>query len=377
MGNVIYGSQHPDGGNNSGYPNEGGKTTSVSRVFADVNSNMPKTYWDYERLNIDWSTQDAYEVIRKVGRGKYSEVFEGVNKENGQQCIVKVLKPVRFKKIKREISILQNLCGGVNIIKLLDVVRDPQSKTPSLVMEYVDNTDFRTLFPKLTDYDVRYYIFELLKAVQFAHSKGIMHRDIKPHNVMIDHNQRKLRLIDWGLAEYYHPHQEYHVRVASRFFKGPELLVNLKEYDYALDLWSIGCMFAGMIFMMEPFFHGSDNYDQLIKIAKVLGTEKLFTYLETYNLPLPAYFKSILTKHKYNEIPLTKFISNKNKHLAVDEAIDFLSKLLIYDHAKRLTAEEAMNHPYFAPIRDKEKLAAYLSNVEQKQLPEHPSYQHA
>ena len=74
-----------------------------------------------------------------------------------------------------------------------------------------------------------------------------MHRDVKPHNVMIDHEQRKLRLIDWGLAEFYHPKTEYNVRVASRYFKGPELLVDFQEYDYSLDLWSYGCMFASMV----------------------------------------------------------------------------------------------------------------------------------
>jgi serine/threonine protein kinase len=68
-------------------------------------------------------------------------------------------------QIKREIKILQNLCGGPNVIKLLDVVRDPQSKTPSLVFEYVNNTDFKTLYPTLVDYDIRYYIHELLKVM--------------------------------------------------------------------------------------------------------------------------------------------------------------------------------------------------------------------
>lgn len=67
-------------------------------------------------------------------------------------------------QIKREIKILQNLYGGPNIVKLLDVVRDDESKTPSLIFEYVDNTDFKVLYPLLSDYDIRYYIFELLKA---------------------------------------------------------------------------------------------------------------------------------------------------------------------------------------------------------------------
>lgn len=150
---------------------------------------------------------------------------------NYQKCVIKVLKPVKKKKIKREIKILQNLAGGPNIVALLDVVRDSQvitcpasgtlsfesrptlmwavhsgnhgqdsvsdneslqSKTPSLIFEYVNNTDFRSLYPKFNDFDVRYYIYELLKALDYCHSKGIMHRDVKPHNVMIDHENRKV-----------------------------------------------------------------------------------------------------------------------------------------------------------------------------------------
>jgi casein kinase II subunit alpha len=157
------------------------------------------------------------------------------------------LKPVKKKKIKREIKILQNLKDGPNIVKLLDVVRDPSSKTPCLVFEWIDNTDFKILFPKFTDFDIRFYIFEVLKALDYCHSMGIMHRDVKPHNIIIDHKKRELRLIDWGLAEFYLPSQEYNVRVASRYFKGPELLVDNLLYDYSLDIWSLGCMFAGMV----------------------------------------------------------------------------------------------------------------------------------
>ncbi|KAF7130385.1 hypothetical protein RHSIM_Rhsim10G0103600 [Rhododendron simsii] len=189
---------------------------SKARVYADVNVVRPREYWDYESLTLQWGDQDDYEVVRKVGRGKYSEVFEGINVNNNERCVIKILKPVKKKKIKREIKILQNLCGGPNVVKLLDIVRDEHSKTPSLIFEYVNSTDFKVLYPTLTDYDIRYYIYELLKALDYCHSQGIMHRDVKPHNVMIDHELRKLRLIDWGLAEFYHPGKEYNVRVASR-----------------------------------------------------------------------------------------------------------------------------------------------------------------
>ncbi|KAG2217170.1 hypothetical protein INT45_003594 [Circinella minor] len=318
---------------------------SIARCYADVNTKMPKSYWDYDNLQVQWGLQDNYEIIRKVGRGKYSEVFEGINITNGEKCVIKVLKPVKKKKIKREIKILQNLAGGPNVVGLLDVVRDPQSKTPALISEYVNNIDFKVLYPTFTDFDIRFYMFELLKALDFCHSRGIMHRDVKPHNVMIDHQKRELRLIDWGLAEFYHPGTEYNVRVASRYFKGPELLVDFQDYDYSLDMWSYGCMFASMIFRKEPFFHGHDNYDQLVKIARVLGTDELFVYLDKYDIELDQQYHDILGRYPRKQ--WSKFITNDNHRFVSDEAIDFLDHLLRYDHQERLTAKEAQDHPYF------------------------------
>ena len=96
---------------------------SESRVYKDVNVLRPGSYWDYETLSVKWGDQDIYELERKVGRGKYSEVFEGTNTLSNTKCVVKILKPVKKKKIKREIKILQNLAGGTNIIRLLDIVR--------------------------------------------------------------------------------------------------------------------------------------------------------------------------------------------------------------------------------------------------------------
>ena len=128
------------------------------------------------------SGQDNYQIVKKLGRGKYSEVFQGINISNNSDCVIKVLKPIKKKKIKREIKILQNLSGATNIIQLLDIVRDPQSKTPALIFEHVNNTDFKTLYPKLTDLDVRYYIHQLLIALDTCHARGVMHRDVKPHN---------------------------------------------------------------------------------------------------------------------------------------------------------------------------------------------------
>lgn len=321
---------------------------NLPRYYHHVNGSRPREYWDYEQLSVNWGRPDDYEIVKKIGRGKYSEVFEGVRAVSGDKCVIKILKPVKKKKIKREIRILQNLCGGTNIIRLLDVVRDQQSKTPSLIFEHVNNTDFKTLYPTLGDPDVRYYIFEILKALDYCHSQGIMHRDVKPHNVMIDHENSKLRLIDWGLAEFYHPGQEYNVRVASRYYKGPELLVDLQLYDYSLDMWSLGCMLAGMVFQKEPFFHGRDNYDQLVKIARVLGTDGLFAYVDKYNLELDPHFDDILGRHARKA--WSKFVTDVNQHLVSVEVIDMIDRMLVYDHAARILPKEAIQHPYLRSV---------------------------
>jgi casein kinase II subunit alpha len=292
-------------------------------------------------------------LTRRISRQKYNEIFEGINSVTKEQCIIKIFNSTE-KKIKREIKILQNLSGATNVIQLLDVVCDSQNKTPRLILEYMEYCDFRNLYPTFTNCDIRYYIYELLKALECFHSKGIMHRDIKPDNVFIDHNRRKLKVTNWDLAEFYHTGHEYNVRLSSRYCKAPELLTDMKCYDYSLDLWNVGCMFAGMIFRKEPFFSGRDNFDQLVKIAKVLGTEKLYQYLDKYNLELNSHFNGLLPRNKYPVKSWDKFINSGNQHLIDPLAIDLLDKLLRYDHKERLTAKEAMEHAYFAPIREQQ-----------------------
>ncbi|ORY89168.1 Pkinase-domain-containing protein [Leucosporidium creatinivorum] len=339
---------------------------SPSRIYADANQKLGAEWYDYDQLTIAWGTQDQYEITKRLGRGKYSEVFEGIDTANDKFVVVKVLKPIKKKKVKRELKVLMNLRGGENIIELLDVVRDPQSKTPAIVFEHVNNLDSKILYPKFTDGDVRYYMYELLKALDFCHSKGIVHRDVKPLNILFDYGTSKLRLIDWGLAEFYHPGVELNVRVASRYYKGPELLVEYTHYDYSLDLWSVGCTFGSMIFKKDPLFRGQDNYDQLVKIAKVLGTDELYAYVDKYEIHLDPEYDSLLGTHTKKS--WSRFIASDNQRYMSNEAIDLLDRLLRYDHRERLTAQEAMQHPYFEGVRradaqrQQEKVAAAKSN---------------
>ena len=105
-----------------------------------------------------------------------------------------------------------------------------------------------------------------------------------------------------------------------------------------------------MIFRKEPFFAGHDNYDQLVRIAKVLGTDELYAYLNKYRIELDPNFENLIGLHSRK--PWNKYVTAENQHMVSTEAIDFLDKLLRFDHQERITAKEAQKHPFFDPVRD-------------------------
>lgn len=293
-----------------------------------------------------------YTMLQRIGKGASGEVFEGLNVHTGDKCAMKVLRTVKEGRLEREVQILEKLRGGPNIIELLDVLREPPSQAPCLVFEHVEKAPHKELYPALSDKEVRFYMYQLVEALAYCHSEGIMHRDLKPRNVVIDHKEKKLRLIDFGLAEFHHPGQEYSVRVSSLYYKPPELLCGFRRYDCSLDVWSLGCMLASMIFRKEPFFQGQDDQDQLVKIAQVLGTNELFAYLDKYKLRLDDNLHYGL--RKLPKKPWLHFLNEGNCHLVNEEAIDLLKRMLVYDHAARITMKEALEHPYFDPIRQRE-----------------------
>ena len=322
--------------------------STTKHPYSDVNLHHPQSYSSYESIEFPWGSQDPYILLRKLGRGKYSEVFEGINLLNKTPCAIKILKPVRQIKINREIKILQTLFSCPNIIKLLDFTKDSSTKIPSLIFEYLDVKDHKTIFPKLKDQEVRHYMKEVLLALDYSHSMGIMHRDIKPHNILYEGGEQGvLKVIDWGLADFYFPGKEYNVRVASRYYKGPELLVEYGFYDYSLDIWSLGVLFAGILFQKDPFFQGMDNNDQLEKIVRVLGLEELEDYIEKYHI---IWDGGILEGRGCGKKTWKSFVNEENKHLAKAEALDLLDKMLKIDHGERITAKQALNHEYFSKV---------------------------
>ena len=169
-------------------------------------------------------------------------------------------------------------------------------------------------------------------------------------------------LIDLGLADFYLPNQKYNVRVASRHYKSPELLVGFGFYDYALDLWGVGCILASLLCFREPFFRGKDNLDQLGKIIMQLGTTDLLSYILKYQIQVdPEVQKLIQSYHAtgqyLNRKPwkldttTTSTKEGATRREPDPKGLDLLDRLLVYDHEKRWNARQAMEHAFFDVVR--------------------------
>lgn len=155
-----------------------------------------------------------------------------------------------------------------------------------------------------------------------------MHLDIKPANIIV--NENDIQLIDWGVSDFYYPLKQYRTRVGTRHYRAPEQLIHYKYYDYAVDVWAMGSIFATAIFKKYPFFNGRHNDDQLVQVVRVLGSQDFFDFCTKYDVSIPPpLFKKL---YGYQRQPLERFINDENRELAIPEAIDLLNKIFVYDH---------------------------------------------
>lgn len=329
------------------------KIQTSSNVYSNVNESFGKNWDNIDDWELNFVSPNNYQIATWLGTGKYADVFSGYDRDENKVAI-KILKPVRQQKYNREAKILMDLQGGPNIVQLYNVVRNPKTLQYSFIFEYIENTDSVELLKNFTLQEAQYYFYQLLRALQYSHSHGIMHRDIKPQNIMYDRNTHQLRLIDWGLAEFYHPGRRYNIHVASRHFKAPELLIDYQYYDYSVDLWGFGVTMASILFNRIPFFKGNDDFDMMVKIVSVLGTDKFREYIDKYGIELPPEMEKRINSQHFKPKNLSSFINSSNSALVTEDALDLISKCLKYDHQERITADEALMHPFFDSVRSSE-----------------------
>ena len=248
----------------------------------------------------------------------------------------------------REISLLKEL-KHENIVRLSDVVHSESRLW--LVFEFLDYDLKKTIDSQgLVDGEgavkmdiVKSFLYQILCGVAYCHRHRILHRDLKPQNLLINRESKTLKLADFGLARAFGiPVRMYTHEVVTLWYRAPEILLGTQHYSTPVDMWSIGCIFAEMA-TQKPLFPGESEIEELMKIFGLLGTPSEETWPGISNL------------EHWNELNFPKFRPKPLRHRVPNlgkDGLDLLSKMLRYEPSERITAREALEHEYFRDLHD-------------------------
>jgi casein kinase II subunit alpha len=324
---------------NSGHP-------LISPYYANVNLESGPSHWSYHKWNPQFGSISRYSVSRLIGSGRYSDVFLG--RADGSRFAIKVLRRVNPNRIRREAKILQCLKGHTNILSLTDIVIDGRASLVSLVTEYVDNVSWTTLVRTMKLEDIRLYSYRLIQGLQFAHERGIVHRDVKPPNVLCD-RRGALKIADWGVAEFYHPMRKYSQAAGTLCWQARELLVDFGYYGYPVDVWGAGLILIAALTGRKRVFEGQARDEVLRKIAEVVGGRKIAKWFARYRMQVPQSVSEAFESVKGRGFePL---FGAARRAFRDPDALALAKRMLKIDHKKRISLKEALEHPFFAPLR--------------------------
>lgn len=315
-----------------------------SRVYCDAIEKLGSDWADLESFRPEWGSPKGYVVKKKVGRGKFSTVYLAKNPE-GKRVALKVLVPVDIRKYIKEIKILRNLNGHENIVQLLDLVQDKLTGINTLVFEWITIRDWKHVYGRFGPDEVKYYMRKLLEGLDYAHSKGIIHRDLKPQNIGVNEKKGTLKILDWGLAEFYFPGKKLNPYAGTKAFMSPEQLIGYPYYSYAIDMWAAGLIFGTMLFKKQLLGNCQSTQEQLIAMAELIGGRPILNLLQVCEIGLNANVYEKITGIK--GVGFDKYLESAPEPLRTPEACDLFKKMTHYDFRFRITAREALEHPYF------------------------------
>lgn len=285
---------------------------------------------------------ENYESLGVIGEGTYGVVMKARHRETGQIVAIKKFKEsdedeqVR-KTSLREVRVLKQLRHD-NVITLLEVFR--RKGKLHLVFEYVEKTILEVLEKKpngLDEMDVRKYMYQLLRGIEYCHSHNIIHRDVKPENILISKNGA-LKLCDFGFARTMSIGGKYTDYVATRWYRAPELLVGDVEYGKGVDVWAVGCIFTEVSNGM-PLFPGESDLDQLAHLMRCFG--KITNRMVQIFRRNPLYVSAELPPANVTESLDDRFPSVPKTWLG------FLKACLKNDPDQRESCSTLLSHPYF------------------------------
>ncbi|XP_053734228.1 cyclin-dependent kinase 15 isoform X1 [Synchiropus splendidus] len=322
------------------------------------------------RPGLQFGVMNSYVSLEKLGEGSYASVFKGISRINGQLVALKVIRMktdegVPFTAI-REASLLKGL-KHANIVLLHDIIHGSDSLT--LVFEYVvsgfsvehthtghsyccvtpkqqtDLAQYMSQHPGgLHSHNIRLFMFQLLRGLSFIHGRHILHRDLKPQNLLISH-LGELKLADFGLARSKSiPSQTFSSEVVTLWYRPPDVLLGSTNYSTAVDIWGAGCIFVEMLQGAPAFPGNSDALEQLHKIWMVFGvpSEQLWPGVSQLPLYQPDKFVPREPKALRNTWKRLQQLPNKTEAL--------VQQLLTLVPENRPSASKALQHQYFSTL---------------------------
>jgi len=313
----------------------------------------------------DFNKIKKYRILGKKGEGTFSEVLKCQHVKDGTYYACKKMKQ-RYDGVEqvnnlREIQAMRRLNPHTNIIGLHEIIYDKKTGTVALICELMDMNIYEMIRGRrhyLPEQKIKSYMYQLLKSIDHMHRCGIFHRDVKPENILV--KDEVLKLADFGSCRSVYSKPPYTEYISTRWYRAPECLLTDGYYSYRMDLWSVGCVFFEVM-SLHPLFPGSNEVDQIAKIHDVLGTPDA----------------SILNKMKHRnrginfDFPpkkgtgIEKLIPHASQH-----CIELIYKMCTYDPDERITAKQALRHPYFRDFRelDKKKTTSKTPLVTEQQM---------
>jgi len=293
---------------------------------------------------------DYYMPTGMLGSGAYASVCAAVNTKTGRTVAIKKNKHVfkelsDAKRILREIK-LMSFFDHDNIVKIVSVIVPDSSEIGTfediyLVLQKMDmNLSMVISSVQLSNKHMQYFVYQILRGLKYIHSAGVIHRDLKPDNILVNASNCKLKITDFGLARGVCKHEENNLTeyVVTRWYRAPEVMCCAKHYDAKVDVWSVGCILAEMM-LRKPLFPGGNHLEQLRIIFEVLGTP-VYDKQDWIKVPEAKEWIRFMTPSK--GYGLRKIFSK-----ATPDALSLLKAMLQLNPEKRISVNDALAEHYF------------------------------
>lgn len=301
-----------------------------------------------------WKRVGAYEQHGEIGRGTYGTVYLGRHVESGARVALKKIQG-SLKTGRHEAEILATCQGAKHVVQLVDVI-ERRGKL-YLVLEHMDS-DLEALIsatesvPTLDVAQVKAYLKMLLRGVQELHSRGILHRDLKPNNLLVSKTQCCAKITDFGMATVISTEEEEgdtdrddaasekkqrkrSVQVVTRAYRAPELFFGEERYGFEVDVWSVGCIFAEML-LRRPLADGASDIEQLSQLFAALGSPSENGWDDARHLPFYLRFKDTKPTPLAEQFPMLSAAG-----------VDLLAQMLALNPKQRIAVGTALEHPFF------------------------------